>query len=136
MQAIEPNATKLWAIWESTRFWQRSLTGGGVERVPSKTHVLLLKCKEKKFRQVRRRPLLYRQKLMINLNEIRMKNYFNSNEGKRRKKQRNTKNSKIIKNCSKKFRHFHFRVYRRLKKRLTSKTKALILKKILKELKS
>ena len=70
MQPIEPNATKLCDIYKSTRFWQRSLTVGSGERFPSKTHGLLLKCSERKFRQV------FRQKLMINLNKIRMKNYF------------------------------------------------------------
>ena len=86
MQSVDPNATKLYGIWESTKFWQRSLTVGCGERFLSKMHVLLLNLEERKIRQFRRPPPLFRQKLMINLTEIRMKNFFKPNEGK--KKQR------------------------------------------------
>ena len=72
MQPTEPNATKLYGIWESTRFWQRSLTVGCGQRFPSKMHVLLLNLEEKKIRQVRGPPLLFRLKGMIYLNKERM----------------------------------------------------------------
>ena len=60
-------------------------------------HVLLLNLEESKIRQVRRPPPLLRQKLMINLTEIRMKNFVQPNEGKNKEKLRNTENSKIMK---------------------------------------
>ena len=60
-------------------------------------HVLLLNPEESKIRQVRRPPALFRQKLIINLNEIRMKNFVQPNEGKNKEKLRNTENSKIMK---------------------------------------
>ena len=53
------------------------------DRFPSKMHVLLLNLEERKIRQVRRPPPLFRQKLIINLTKIRMKNYFKPNEAKK-----------------------------------------------------
>ena len=67
MQPIEPNATKLCGISESTKIWQRSLTVGGGERFPSKMHfILLLNREERKIRQLRWSPAVFRPKLMIN----------------------------------------------------------------------
>ena len=71
---------------ESIRFWQRSLTVGCGERYLSKMHVLLLNLEERKIRQLRRPPPLFRQKLMIILTEIRMKSFFKPNEGKKQRK--------------------------------------------------
>ena len=82
MQPNEPNATKLRVIWESTRFLQPSLIVSGGERFISKTHVLFLNREEGKFRQMRRLTPLNMQKFTINLNEIKMENYFKPNEGK------------------------------------------------------
>ena len=70
---------------------------GSGKRFPSKMHVLLLNLKESKIRQVRRPPPLFRHKLLINLTEIRMKNFVQPNEGKNKEKVRNTENSKIMK---------------------------------------
>ena len=96
-------------IWDIGKpiFWQRSLTVGCGERFPSKMHVLLLNLEERKIRQVRRPPPLFRQKLMINLAKIRIKIFFKPNEGKNKEKLRNTGNSKIMK-LAWKFRHFLF----------------------------
>ena len=107
MQSVEPNATKLFGIYESTRFWQRSLTVGCGERFTSKKHVLLLNLEERKIRQLRRPPPLFRQKLRINLTETRMKSFFRPNEGKNKEKLWNTENSKIMK-LAWKFQHFQF----------------------------
>ena len=88
-------------------------------------HVLLLNLEESKIRQVRRPPPLFRQKLIINLTEIRMKNFVQPNEGKNKEKLRNTENSKIMK-LALKFRHFRFPCLQETEKRLKSMTKALI----------
>ena len=49
-------------------------------------HVLLLNLEERKIRNLRQPPPLFRQKLMINLTEMRMKNYFKPNEAKKQRK--------------------------------------------------
>ena len=78
-------------------------------------HVLLLNPKDRKIRQLRRSPPLFRQNLLINLTEMRMKNYFKPNENKKKEKLRNTENSKIMKLAEKKIDVSIFRIYRKLK---------------------
>ena len=86
----------IWYIGKH-KILQRSLTVGCGERFPLKMHVLLLNLEERKIRQVQRPPPLFRQKLKINLTEIRIKKFFEPNEGKNKEKLRNTENSKIMK---------------------------------------
>ena len=72
----------MWYTINYRIFWHHSLTVGGGERFSSKMHVLYLNREERKIRQVRRPPHLFRPQLTINLNEIGMKYYLNPNEGK------------------------------------------------------